>query len=243
MALLIISDLHLSPLSTERNELFIQFLENALGNRDEVIIVGDLFDLWFGWHDLQPSYQQQIVKRMNDIAKSGLKITYVEGNRDFGISRLSEKPFAEVYPNSLERSWNGKNMHVEHGDLVNGSDKQYRVWRKISKNRFTYSLPRLIPSRILSRVAQWLEEKMKNTNLKYKTFFPEKDYEKFCVNCIEKGAEIVIVGHFHRESKTEFQTKDGRRAFCCNLPGWENGFRYLVIPDSGFEPYFKELRS
>ena len=46
MNLLVISDLHLSPTSEHRTNQFLDFLENAWKNQDQVLIVGDLFDLY-----------------------------------------------------------------------------------------------------------------------------------------------------------------------------------------------------
>ena len=85
MNLLVISDLHLSPTSEYRTGQFLQFLETAWKNQDQVLILGDLFDLWFGWQELTMQFQKPILSRMKDLFSLGLIMDYVEGNRDFGI--------------------------------------------------------------------------------------------------------------------------------------------------------------
>ena len=66
-------------------------------------------------------------------------------------------------------------MHLEHGDLINRNDKQYRLWRKLTKNRLLFGLIDILPSRLLLRLAESLERKLRSTNLRYKQNYPEAE--------------------------------------------------------------------
>jgi UDP-2,3-diacylglucosamine hydrolase len=239
MNLLILSDLHLSPDSIERNQQFLNFLKTARDQNDQVLIVGDLFDLWLGWPNLTMEFQKPILDEMAAIAKSGLLIDYIEGNRDFGISECRDTIFRSIHPRALNMQWGGRNIHAEHGDLVNASDHQYRLWRSASKNAISYFFLGHLPRFVTLPLALHLERGMKTTNLKNKMSYPENHLQSFYVSLFQSGVDVVVVGHFHIEKSISLHLGK-RNVLFYNLPGWEQGFRYLVIPPDGALPYFKD---
>ena len=239
MNLLVISDLHLSPTSEHRTGQFLEFLENAWKNQDQVLIVGDLFDLWFGWPDLIMQFQKPILSKMRELFSSGLKVDYVEGNRDFGIHHQEGILFRRVVSRAWEGEWEGRKIHAEHGDLMNRSDRPYRIWRRISKNKISYFLISHLPPIVTLRVGLRLEEKMRKTNQKNKIAYPEQSGRDFLLKMLHAGMDLVIVGHFHLEKTVQMQVAS-RNVLFYHLPGWEQGFRYLVIPAGKGIPYFTE---
>ena len=239
MNFLIVSDLHLSPDSKERNQLFLKFLAAARDQNDQVLIAGDLFDLWLGWPNLTMKFQKSILDEMATLAQSGLAMHYVEGDRDFGISEYRGRIFRNVYPLAFRTEFSGRKIHVEHGDLINLADRQYRLWRSASKNALSYFFIRNLPSFFTLQLALRLEKGMKSTNLRMKMQYPEQYVESFYRSLFESGMDIVVVGHFHIEKTVSLHLAN-RNVLFYNLPGWEQGFRYLVIPPDGATPYFKD---
>jgi UDP-2,3-diacylglucosamine hydrolase len=238
--LYVISDLHLNPNSLERNSKFIEFLRFAHKQQGRVLILGDLFDLWFGWKQLQFSFQSDILFKMNDLASKGLRIDYLEGNRDFGISKLKGQIFQDVIPRHYEFTWGDHSICAEHGDLINRDDLQYRSFRALTKNPLSYFLIGHLPSSLLLRIGTKLEKSLKNTNQKYRISYPEEACKKFRDAAFERGADIVIAGHFHQEKMLK-EKLNSRTVWFFNLPGWETGFRYLTIPDTKDDPYFADF--
>jgi UDP-2,3-diacylglucosamine hydrolase len=239
MNLLIISDLHLSPTSEQRTNQFLQFLEAAWKNKDEVLIVGDLFDLWFGWQDLTMEFQKPVLSRMKELFSLGLKIDYAEGNRDFGIHQQQGLLFRRVVSRAWEAVWDGRRIHAEHGDLINRSDRPYRIWRRISKNKLAYFFLEHLPSIATLRLGLQLEKNMRKTNRKNKLYYPEHAAQDFLLEMGEAGMDLVVVGHFHLEKTVQLRAAN-RDVLFYNLPGWEQGFRYLVIPSGKGLPYFTD---
>lgn len=239
MNLLVLSDLHLSPQTLDRNKLFLNFLEQALAKGDEVLLLGDIFDLWFGREALTFSFQSPILERMKQLKSLGLRMDYVEGNRDFYISRYAGAIFQQVSSDSYHRRWGQYTLHAEHGDCINLDDKPYRFFRRLTKNSVAQLLIDCMPSRFLLGQADRLERKMRNTNLKYKMHYPEAHCKRFIDKTAAENADLIIVGHFHEEKSWEVKCREKNVLFF-NLPGWESGFRYLVIPDTAAKPYFKE---
>ena len=206
-----------------------------------MIILGDLFDLWFGWKNLFFKFQRDIINRMNDLAASGLKMIYVEGNRDFGISALRGTVFSEVFSKEIRLKWGSRTVYAEHGDLINQADRQYRTFRKVSKNPVTYFLLKNLPSAWMLALTTRLERTLKNTNQEYRIGYPEEACRLFREQAFQGGADIVIVGHFHEEKELK-QQLNSRTVMFYNLPGWETGFRYLVIPQTNDDPYFLDFK-
>lgn len=240
MNLYVISDLHLNPNSAERNSKFIEFLEFVHKQQGRVLILGDLFDLWFGWKQLQFKFQTDILFKMNDLASKGLRMDYLEGNRDFGISKLKNQTFRDVIAKHYEFTWGDHSICAEHGDLINRDDVQYRSFRAITKNPLSYFLIGHLPSSWLLRIGTKLERSLKNTNQKYRIRYPEEACKKFREAAFKRGADIVIAGHFHQEKMLK-ETLNSRKVWFFNLPGWETGFRYLTIPDTKDDPYFADF--
>lgn len=240
MNLLAISDLHLDPGSHHRTDLFLRFLSSALENVDEVIIVGDLFDLWFGKHPFE--YQKPVLDRMRELSERGLVLHYVEGNRDFGIRHLSGSVFRDVWPEAFELTWSGRSLYLVHGDLINTKDLPYRIWRALTKNRLSLLLLDALPDSFLLKKSSNLEQQMRTTNLKHKSRYPEDECNRFCSEHFRRGADLIISGHFHVEVEKNVQV-DGRNVLFYSLPGWEQGFRYLVIPPGQEKPYFRGLEN
>jgi UDP-2,3-diacylglucosamine hydrolase len=239
MNLLAISDLHLRSGGERNARLFEQFLRQAADRRDEVVIAGDLFDLWFGPSQLTFPYQKETLQVMEALAQNGLIMHYIEGNRDFSINHYKDRIFRSVSARSFDLLWAGKKIRFVHGDLVNSADRMYRLWRSVSKNRFSLFLLDHMPSSFL-KASSKMEEGMKATNQKYKSFYPEREAQEFCRHAALEGVEILIAGHFHIERETKMQF-DKKNVLFYTLPGWESGFRYLIIPGEGNKPHFAEL--
>lgn len=235
-----VSDLHLNPDSSERNNKFIEFLEFAQKQKGRVLILGDLFDLWFGWKQLQFNFQSDILFKMNNLATDGLHMDYLEGNRDFGISKLEGRIFNAVIPKHFEFTWGDHSICAEHGDLINRDDLQYRSFRALTKNALSYFLIGNLPSSWLLKISTKLEKSLKNTNQKYRISYPEEACKKFRDAAFRRGADIVIAGHFHQEKMLK-EKLNSKTVWFFNLPGWETGFRYLTIPDNQEEPYFSDF--
>jgi UDP-2,3-diacylglucosamine hydrolase len=239
MSLILVSDLHLNPTSPERNQQFLHFLSDAKEQNHQIIILGDLFDLWFGWPDLQFEFQAPILLQMKELVADGLILDYVEGNRDFGIKRYAGTIFRSVFEDGCELQWGGWQIYLEHGDRINRDDLPYRTFRKLSKNAFTFFLLDHLPSAFLLKSAERLEKKLKGTNLRYKQNYPELHCKRFREQRFQLGSEIVVVGHFHQERKVE-SSQNSKTVLFYNLPGWEEGFRYLVIPEKPGLPFFQD---
>src|SRR6266852_8640768 len=83
MAVLFISDLHLSSSRPGINQVFFQFLRGRAVQAPDLYILGDLFEYWAGDDDIGDSFNAQVVAALAECARGGTRILVMHGNRDF----------------------------------------------------------------------------------------------------------------------------------------------------------------
>lgn len=129
MTTLFVSDVHLSPLAPERTERFVSFLRSrVIEEGADIVVVGDLFDWWYGGRGPLPPDVRQIV----DLLEQANSALWMEGNHDVLIGRAFDGPCAIASAEGpLDLTLGGRALHVAHGDLVDESDVGYLLFRKL----------------------------------------------------------------------------------------------------------------
>src|SRR5687767_6414713 len=96
--------------------------------------MGDLFQAWIGDPRFETEDVRAVAAALRDLRRRGLRIDYVEGNRDFF---LAGSPYADAFDRVvLEVAFEveGRRYLAVHGDGLNERDLQYRFWRWLSKS-------------------------------------------------------------------------------------------------------------
>ncbi len=218
----------------EECEQFLSFLSSlSEGSFHTLYILGDLFNIWLGTPKMQLPHQVPVVKALKMLRNQGILIKYIEGNRDYFLSPLYlNAPFTEIASEYIHDVIGNKRLYFSHGDLVNVHDKQYRLWRKISRNWIVYTGVKCLPQSAAVRFVQYLEQTLRGTNQKNKSFFPIKSCETYTRNLLQTGYDTVILGHFHEERHQEF-SMNGQKKDLYVLPAWKDTHKYLRISDQG----------
>ena len=226
------ADAHLTKVN-EDSELFIEILNKALKERVEVFLLGDIFDLWFGEKKLTYPVQEDVIGKIAKLSARGLKVSYIEGNRDFFIERSwARKHFTHVSTSHIDMTAGSERIFLTHGDTVNREDIFYRFWKKLSKNFFIYKVFSLIPGPVALRLATATERALKKTNPRFRYDFPEEAGRAFAEKRYKEGFHKVIIGHFHREKIIRKNETDGKRMLIC-LPMWRELNRYFYMDGKG----------
>jgi len=212
------ADLHINADDNYKRDLLLKLI-NDLTEEDELIIAGDLFEVFIGDVDLQLSWQKEILSNINASVKSGRKISYVEGNRDYFISELSNNFFYEVQRQILYR-FDGK-VAIVHGDLINKKDKLYFLWRIISRRKIMLKIIKCFPEYKSIKFIYWLEKRMRSLNKKYKNYIPFDEIRKYIS---KREVELIVSGHFHKFIKLSLNGK----LFIC-IPSWNEHPNILKI--------------
>ncbi len=212
-----ISDLHLGDGSRtddfHRDEEFLEFLKFVEKEAEELIIVGDLFELWQADLDRVLFRHSEIARKLLSL-KSKIGLTYVIGNHDY---IPFERFINEGLGISLEYRDNEAGIVAEHGhkyDMFNRykNPLQSIRWPRGRRfNLFVASLERLL----YPGVDKWTKKALENfqflreaISVKNKITPATKEYIKrgghfgefkqAVKNHLNKGARIVIFGHTHR---------------------------------------------
>ena len=111
-----ISDLHLGFRGCQA-EYLLEFLEQL--KTDQLVLVGDIVDLWSLKKSLYwPPAHQAVVRRILKLAHDGTKVIYVPGNHDEECRELcgAEVAGIEVRRDFIHETADGKRFLVLHGD-------------------------------------------------------------------------------------------------------------------------------
>jgi UDP-2,3-diacylglucosamine pyrophosphatase LpxH len=122
----------------------------------------------------------------------------------------------------------GHSVIAVHGDLVNRADRAYRAWSRLSRSPVAWGAFGLVPRGRRARLSEWLERRMRTTNLSFKREFPEARVREYAAGFFERGHDVVVLGHFHAEH--DLAAEGGRIVV---LPEWVGSRRYLRIGVEG----------
>jgi UDP-2,3-diacylglucosamine hydrolase len=236
-----VSDAHFTGRDPESMEVFARFLDLQKEQIGHLVILGDLFEFFFGFRHFFPTEKASaftdylpVFHQLQRLYREGIRIKYFEGNHDFFLHSFFSEQFGmeiEVYPDGCDQNLEGKRAFIAHGDLSNPRQWTYRVFRKILKNSFTYRLIHLAGPRISQRVARTLSD------MSYQKYHndqqgPPPPFKAFAHRKFLEGFEIVILGHSHFPEEVE-EWIEGRRCLYYNVGDWmsHRSFLRFAPPD------------
>lgn len=213
-----ISDLHLGDGSRtddfHRDREFLEFLEFVEGQAHELIILGDLFELWQADLDRVMFRHSEIINKLLSL-RNKIKLTYVIGNHDY----IPFVKFADAGTGiCLEYRDSENSIVAEHGfkyDIFNRyKDPLKSIKWPVGKHfsLFIAGLEKLIhpdvdkwAQKALANLDQFFQEAMSIRNKvtpATKEYFKRGghfgEFEQAVSNHMNKGAKIVIFGHTHK---------------------------------------------
>ena len=136
-SLVVVSDIHLHRPDDERGQLLLRVLEQVkMGQVEYLVLLGDIFDFCLGSHPYFQRKFELIGAALSDVARSGTRVIYVEGNHEF---RLRDLPWEGVHivengTHSFELS-EGPKIQLAHGDMIY-THRRYKRVRKFVKSSF-----------------------------------------------------------------------------------------------------------
>lgn len=189
---------------------------------------GDLFHYLIAHPKFFTSPVARVFDRLRELRDSGVRVHYVEGNRDFFL----EGSFAEEAVTDVGLEYvvpaGTKTYLIIHGDLINDRDWPYRFWRFASKNPVSRLGLELIPRGAARKFVDGVEKKLAGTNFKHKSRLPVELMKSFAATRAQKGVTDVVFGHFHQKT-----TIDGQATVTVLPPWYENGEAMVIDPVTG----------
>jgi len=193
-----IADLHLAENRPDITACFLSFLKNDAIKAEQLYILGDLFEVWFG-DDYKTELTTSVIDALYAVKNSGTRVFFIHGNRDFllgehyakqsGMVLLPEKHVIELY---------GERILIMHGDTLCTRDVDYQKFRKKSRSWWWQGFIKSLPLWVRKKIADNYRKKSKAAQQVKSLDIMDvteseviKDLETF--NC-----QLLIHGHTHR---------------------------------------------
>ena len=229
MTTLLISDLHLTEERPEANERFIELLEGKARAAEALYILGDFFESWIGDDDLEAPFNAVIAGMLADLARGGVPVYLMHGNRDFLIGeRFCAATGAKLLADPSVHEIQGVRTLLMHGDTLCTDDLDYQNWRRIARSEAWQREFLAKPLAERRRAIVGMREKSKEV-------VQAKPAEIMDVNDAAVAQAIrahavtrLVHGHTHRPGRHAL-TIDGRPAERWVLPDWYGRGGYLEI--------------
>ena len=229
--LLFIADAHLTRDDPEV-ETICSFLRQVGSDASAIGILGDLFNIWLGEPKFALPHHARVLQVLEDLRREGVRLIYVEGNRDFHLRRAHlGRPFHDLAEDAIDVAHAGWRIRAVHGDSVNVDDRPYRAWKAFSKSGAIYGAFSLLPGAWGTSLGESLERRLSGTNIRHKAVFPREHCLALARRAFEAGCHALVMGHFHEERRILCGTGDGRPLGVYVLPAWRDSHRYLVFEE------------
>ncbi len=197
MSVAVIADCHLGgPGGTAEPRL--EQLER-LPERDceRVVLLGDIFHIWVGRRAFETPLVHQVAEALSHLRDRGVRLDYIEGNRDFFISGSRYAGLFHTVSTEVAFETGGVRYLAVHGDGLNDRDRQYLFWRWLSKSLPVRWAVAAFPPALARRLMYSTEARLASTNFKHKREIPKTAILRYAGRRLSEGFDVLLLGHFH----------------------------------------------
>ena len=173
---------------------FLDLLQNMNNKRiktSQLFLMGDIFDLLFGYNEYIKTFSQEAIHQINQLSKK-IEIIYIEGNHDFCLKEVF--PNIKVYnrrEQPLHYKLGEQDVYLSHGDK-HKTGFGYNFYSNILRQKTTLTLLRPFEKQIINHRMKKLKVKSicgEFTNYQERFDAIREYYPKNC---------LIIEGHFHQ---------------------------------------------
>lgn len=194
----VVADSHLGGPGGDGTALIAQLRELPGQGIERLILLGDIFHVWVGSQRFETPEVRRLVPVLRELRAQGLRLEYVEGNRDFF---LAGSPYADAFDAVvLETSFvaaDGRRVLAVHGDGLNQRDYQYRFWRWLSKSPPSRFFILHLPGPVARRAVHSTERHLAQTNFRHRRRLPAEAICAYGTRRLAEGYDQLLLGHFH----------------------------------------------
>lgn len=196
-AVAVIADAHLGGPGGSAVPLVAQLDELDRARCSRLVFLGDLFQAWIGSRRFESEEIRSVVRAIGRLRDRGVRVDYIEGNRDFFIAKSEYASSFDSVGFELEFLAGGVRFLVVHGDGLNAKDYQYRFWRRLSKNPLSRLGMTSLPGPVARYLVDRMEQGLSKTNFKHKKEIPREVLEEYGRKRLSEGHDVLLLGHFH----------------------------------------------
>jgi UDP-2,3-diacylglucosamine hydrolase len=233
MKSIFLADAHLKYPTDENYRRLNSFLQNLPEDIENLFILGDFFDFWFGYRKVVFSVYVPILATLEALVQRGIKLYFIEGNHEISLGPFFRTHLhAHSNPSELSVYLSGQRLYLAHGDLLDDSQQWYRRWVGFIKSPFICRLISLIPPDFTCRIAQWLSKISRNQS-QNASHIPEKLTNKLA-DIFRAGHDVAIIAHYHHPAQNQVVLNDQKYPVY-HLGDWITDYSYLVLEDGNFQ--------
>ncbi len=170
---------------------------------ERLVLLGDLFHVWVGSRKFETADHREVEAALARLRDAGVRLDYVEGNRDFFLVDSVYAPLFERLGDDVSFESGGRSYFVSHGDGLDPTDRQYLFWNKLSKSALSRLLWLGLPARVARYLVDRMERRLSKTNFKHKMQVPEAPLRRYARARLAEGYDEILLGHFHRPIRIE----------------------------------------
>jgi UDP-2,3-diacylglucosamine hydrolase len=230
MAILFISDLHLSPERPEVTRAFLGFLESQAASAKALFVLGDLFEAWIGDDDTCPT-GIEVTKAFKQLTDKGVALFIQHGNRDFFIGkRFCKATGATLLADEHLVEYMDDTVLAMHGDTLCTDDVDYIRFRKRIRHPISQFLLLSLPLKYRQKLASGMRAKSKAANANKPSAIMDVNTQAVDSVMSNHQVKTLIHGHTHRPDR--HQHSHGERIV---LGDWHDKGWYVIWDKNGLE--------
>lgn len=234
---LFISDLHLDGERPDITAQFLDFLEREARHAQALYILGDLFEAWIGDDDPDPD-KRRVVDALRSLTRSGVRIYFIHGNRDFLIGRrFAADTGVKLLPDGTLIELYGKRVLLMHGDTLCIDDPDYQRLRRIVRNPIVQFILRCLSlgqrQKLAARMRAGSKAHIESMD-RAKPQIMDVNQDEVRRTFEAEHADFIVHGHTHRPCVHEVKVGD-RLATRIVLGDWYEQGSVLRWNEQGFE--------
>jgi UDP-2,3-diacylglucosamine hydrolase len=234
MARLFVSDLHLDASAPEAVQQFLDFLRSHAAEAEALYILGDLFEVWLGDDDTDPT-KTRISDALRGLTARGIGCFLLHGNRDFLLGKdFCARTGGRLLADPVIADLDGERVLLTHGDALCTDDHPYQELRSIVRKpdwqRRFLALP-LADRQLLANQAR--AGSREHTT---RTIPKIMDVNENAVTAAYRATDVrrIIHGHTHRPGIHDTAI-DGEPAQRIVLGAWYEQGSYLTYENGRYE--------
>lgn len=201
MTIALIADAHLGGPGGSAAPLVRQLEALPEQGAERLVLLGDLFQGWVAFPRFETPEVVAVVQALRRLRAGGLRVDYVEGNRDFFVG---EGPYADAFDSvgrEVAFQAGGRRYLAVHGDGLDRRDWKYHFWRRASKSALSRWVLSHTPRRLARNLVDRTERSLSRTNVRHKRRIPEEVVRAYAEERLAEGHDVLLLGHFHEERR------------------------------------------
>ncbi|MEZ4321351.1 MAG: UDP-2,3-diacylglucosamine diphosphatase [Myxococcota bacterium] len=191
MSILLLSDAHLHGLDDPTQHALLGFLDAV--PFDELVIVGDLFDVWWSSDGSVPLDAVPVLSAFQRLAAAGRPVTWIAGNHD---GRPSVEGLGIQVSEAWSRTVGAKRLLAVHGDEGADPRLRNRVLQRALRSGPVHTMGRALGTHRVRAIGRVLANQSRRSHAA-KRFDVLQRQNELADRLLGAQADVVFVGHSH----------------------------------------------